>query len=484
MNNTTITLKKIVKDNLLPYQHEHTQNLVEILQKNTTALSTSDTGTGKTYCLVAVCAQLNLTPIIICPKSIISVWHRVSKLFKVKPFFIVNYETIKSGKYYVNGAREKCPYLTVHHYDPKKPEDKEKIRLANSHTEYVWDVDALPKNVVFIFDECHKACDINTLNGSLLYNTKKLDKYVLLASATIAEKPERFRLFFYILNFIDPIQAKAKNLSFTKYMFIMNRWIMRDLKPMYKIYTMLYPDRASRIRIDVLGDMFPESQILAQSFTMGQKREEEIEQEYIKIADEIENLHDKSVKDKGNILVKLMRSHQKIELLKIPTIVELANDFMENGHSVVIFVNFTQTLELLSEMLNTKCIIYGEQTTETRQTNIDSFMNNSSKIIICNIKAGSVGLSLHDIHGGAPRVSLISPTWSAIDLTQALGRVRRAGGKTKSLQRIIYTANTIEEKIADKLQKKLNDLNTLNNGDVDLTNVVFERKRYKKLEAK
>jgi len=57
-----------------------------------------------------------------------------------------------------------------------------------------------------------------------------------------------------------------------------------------------------------------------------------------------------------------------------------------------------------------------------------------------------------------------------------LNRIHRAGGKTKSLQRIIYTANTIEEQIADKLKIKLNNINSINNGDLDLTNIEFENK--------
>ena len=102
-----------------------------------------------------------------------------------------------------------------------------------------------------------------------------------------------------------------------------------------------------------------------------------------------------------------------------------------------------------------------------------------ANIIICNIKAGGIGISLHDTIGNHPRVSLISPTWSSIDLVQALGRIHRAGGKSKSLQRIIYTADTIEERIADKLKNKLLNINSINNGDLDLTSIEFDNKRKK-----
>jgi hypothetical protein len=39
---------------------------------------------------------------------------------------------------------------------------------------------------------------------------------------------------------------------------------------------MLFPDRSSRIRIDALGNLFPETQIIATPYNMGKKRELEI----------------------------------------------------------------------------------------------------------------------------------------------------------------------------------------------------------------
>ncbi len=127
-------------------------------------------------------------------------------------------------------------------------------------------------------------------------------------------------------------------------------------------------------------------------------------------------------------------------------------------------------------MLDTRCLIYGEQSAPERESCINDFQDNVEKIIICNIKCSSIGISLHDLHGGHPRISLISPTWSSIDMQQCFGRIHRAGSRSKSLQRIIYVANTIEEKISDKLAVKLKQLNELNNGDLDLTNVSFDRR--------
>jgi len=447
------------KEILLPYQINNAENIIRILKNNKTGLDASDTGTGKTYTAVAACKAMRKRPIVVCPKAVMANWKRVCKLFNADPFFVVNYETLKNLKYYDNGGnRIKCPYLT---YD-------------DNTKKYIWK--DIPEDVVFIYDEAHKCSGLSTFNGALLLATKDTtNNNILLLSATIADHPEKFKIFFYILNFIEEAQAKQSGLDFKKYMKIVDNWIMRDNKPMARIFKMLYPNRSTKMSIDVIPD-FPETQISAVPYSMGNRREGEIEAQYAIIYDELEALKDKTKKDKKNPLVRILRAQQKIELLKIPLFVDLANDFMNDGFSVVIFVNFTATLKSLSELLFTNCLIYGEQTDTDRQYNIDMFQNNKERLIIANIMAGGVGISLHDLDGRYKRASLLSPCWSATNMVQALGRIHRAGAKSKSIQRIVYVSGTAEEKICDKLQTKLKDLNSINNGDIDLTNITFERK--------
>lgn len=459
-------LNEKIKNKLFDYQINHTERLIKIIQTNGSVLDASDTGTGKTYCGVSLCAQLNLKPFVICPKAVISGWESVCKDFNVKPFVIVNYETIWRGKYYKNiknkDKRVTCPYLDVI--------IDEKGRLSDVN----WKV---PDDVIFIFDEVHKCSHFGTFNSILLYTAFNTGNKLMALSATVADNPSKFLLFTYILNFIDPSDAD-ENMSFKKYISIMENWIFRDRKPMVKIHHMLFPDRASRIRIDDLGDKFPETQITSDSYFLDENKRKQIIKEYEKVAKELDKLRDKKQKDKSAYFVTLLRAHQKIELLKIPIFVELAHDFKENGFSIVIFVNFTQTLKTLSILLKTDCLIHGSQTKEERDRNINLFMKNKKKIIICNIKAGGVGISLHDKYGGHPRMSLVSPTWNSIELVQALGRIHRAGGKSKSIQKIIYVAKTVEEDISRKVKKKLRNINSINNGDLDLTNITYNDKKF------
>jgi SNF2 family DNA or RNA helicase len=106
------------------------------------------------------------------------------------------------------------------------------------------------------------------------------------------------------------------------------------------------------------------------------------------------------------------------------------------------------------------------QSPELRQSIIDQFMSGKNKVILVSLSAGGAGISLHDDRGIAPRQSLISPSYSAIDLVQAVGRIWRAGSKSKATQRIIYASKTIEEEIAASITAKINNIETLNDGDI------------------
>ncbi len=441
-----------IKNKLLTYQIQHTENLVRIIKENNACLDASDTGTGKTYCSIAACHILKLSPIIICPKTVISTWRSVSKYFDVVPNIIINYESLKTGN----------------NYDKFKRIEKDK--------KISFEFEKIPHSI-FIFDEAHRCANLDTENSSILFAAKDTGIPMLILSATIADFPEKFKPFFYILNFIEPEQIKKFSISLNKYLTIVDNWIFRDKRPMVRIHTMLYPKRASRMRIDVLGDLFPQTQITATPYSLDEKRTKDIETEYKNLQLELDEIKNKKSQDKKNPLTLVLRAQQRIELLKVPLFVELCNDFRQNNYNVVIFVNFTKTLEVLCDMLHTTSKIYGEQTQENRLKIIEDFQSNKTNIIICNIKAGGIGISLHDTIGKNPRASLISPTWSSIDLVQALGRIHRAGGKTKSLQRIIYVADTVEEKIAEKIKNKLFNINSINNGDLDLTNINFEKQR-------
>jgi len=434
-------LKNINNDSgikLLDYQEDHANNLINILNKNTTALDLSDPGIGKTYIASYVCKQMGLSPIIICPKSVISKWKQILTEFGVEYLAVVNYELIVRCKTYYKNAKIKSNFLE---YIDKK---------------YRWNVN---KNNIFIFDEAHKCKFESTMNAKLLVSAKETGNNILLLSATLVEVPSQFSIFAYVLNFSDSLHKIQK-------------WISQMQNPAKTLHVLLfdknYP-KASRLSIEELGDKFPQTQITAETYTM--KNSEDITNEYSKIAEKIKKYKSDGEQSKF-ILVKLQSEFRKIELYKIPTFIELAKDFLDNNYSVVIFVNYTDTLKMLLTKLKELnygevTTINGEQSQKEKDENVNNFQSDKSRIMVANIEAGGVGISLHDINGKHPRVSLISPTFSATNLIQALGRVHRSGGKTKSLQRIIFADNTPETKISKMLFKKLSNLSLLNDGEME-----------------
>lgn len=430
---------KDIKDILFSYQEKHLRNLVTIFRKKNIAIDGSDTGTGKTFIASALAKFFNVQPFIICPKSMISSWNNVIKKFNIKPLAIVNYETIKLGKYYKDNnylQRVTCPYIDIYENESNK-----KI--------FKWN---LPSKCILIFDEAHLCRKSSSQNTQLLLASKNIDCKKLLLSATLSDSVENFSIFGYMLNLYNN-------------MLKVNKWInsLETVNVLPEIHKKIYPFNGARMKISELGDSFPKNQVCVETFEM--ENSSFIQKEYAEIDKAIQLLKND---ENQNALTNITRARQKIEILKISTFIELTKQYRENNFSVVIFLNFKKTLFTLAKYLNTDCLIHGEQTSYQRDINLKNFINNKEKIIICNIKAGGVGISLDDKFGDNPRISLISPTWSSTDLKQCLGRIYRADTKTPALQRIICCSNTIEEKICDKLNIKMSNIDSINDGDLKI----------------
>ncbi len=514
MSQSPCTISDEVKAKLLPYQLEHHNSLVYSISSHNRALDASDTGTGKTYTAIATCLTLGLKPLIVCPKSVLNSWRSVIGYFKAPCYGITNYESLQNCKYYSekslleSGCAEKsvCPFIkrsivpktpthgvsTTETSATKQPANlnfaststspvqapanvpttstpqsssygvplkEEKQKEIIEYT-YVWQ--NLPNDIIVIFDETHRCKNSRTLNSVLLYTIAKTSTKILMLSATVSDKPENFALTGYTLGLYRHVRECGN-------------WIERVSKgynhPMSGVNNVLYPEYASRMRIRNLGKLFPDNQVIAECYDM--KTAIEIEREYKLIESEVQRLKNHE-ENSGNALARMLYSRMRIEQLKIPTFIEQANNYLEEGNAVTIFVNFTQSLRTIADELRRDasgnerkvCVIHGQQTLEERTQSIDDFNSDKSQIIVCNSRSGGVGISLHDQHGNFPRMSIISPSWSAQDIIQVLGRPHRANGKTAVRQRIVFCKGTIEETICKNLKNKIKNIAMLNDGDL------------------
>jgi len=411
---------------LLPFQEDHCLALIAALQAHNVSIDSSDTGTGKTYVACEIARRLGLQPIIICPKSVMSNWNRVLKLFNVTALGISNYESIREGNWFGGIGREKCSY-----YDPE---------------EHIWS--GLPSNAFFIFDEVHICKNKKTQNSKVLMacHYDKTACPCLMLSATVADKTEYYSVVAYMLGF-----CKSENL------FDMQLRRYRKSNPgvsdsmILQKYT--FPEYGSRMNLGQIVNM-PDNIILPETYDLDETKMLVIRENY-ELLNDIKDERKTQKKEAGNRLTKILRARQHIELVKVGLMTDMAKEYLAEGKSVVIFVNFRDTMEILIAELNIKCSIHGQQTSKERDHNIDTFQSNKERIMICMIQSGSVGVSLHDTDGNFPRVSIISPPWSAQNLMQALGRVHRAGSKSKAIQKILYCSGCIEEKIQQILERKI-----------------------------
>ena len=450
-------LKDEIKPKLLPYQYGHADNIAYSIQRYGRALDLSQTGTGKSYVSSAVCASLGLKPLVICPKSLVTMWPKVFKEFGLECYGVANYEMLQNGNYMVKGVMKKCPYIKRVDVNPDDKDTiendfKSKKNEDGSYSTFLWQ--DLPSDMILIFDEAHRCKNPRTFNSMLLHNAAETHVRILLLSATLADKPDTFALPAFVLRLVESTK-KAKD------------WIHHLGKGysniMSGVHDVLFPEYASRMRSRDVKGLFADNRIMADCFEM--ENAKEIEEQYQIIEEEIQKLKTKE-ESSDCVLAKILYARMRIEQLKIPTFIRLTKEHLDNGNSVAIFVNFTDTLKTLKSELKATCVIHGQQSLEERDRSIRLFNEDKERVIICNIRSGGVGISLHDTIGDYPRVSIISPSWSAQDILQVLGRIHRANGKTPVEQKIVFCKGTIEEKVCQNMSEKIANIAQLNDGDL------------------
>lgn len=444
---------------LLEPQVAHAETLLTSLYLNGIAADLSETGCGKTYVATYLAKKMNVPTVVICPKSVIPTWLKVMTSAGIAPNAIVNYEKLMRGNM--------TQYMS---YD--------KVKLRN---DFIPTHDAMnikfPANALIIVDEVHKCKGAKSLNGSFLIACKKAGYKLLIMSATSATNPLEMKAFGYATNLHDygnfsrwcstvgaefnprhgGLTVDLKSNALKDGM----KWVHNNL---FKVQNV-----ASRLTREGMKAMFPDNRIMAECFDMGSNTEK-IQAIYEYMDAEIARLDDRSQGYKVHVFSEMMKARRLSEILKVPTLVDMVEDLYNEQVSPVVFVNFEDTMLSLQNRLSSYGdeigVIKGGQSAKERERHIDEFQDNKRRIMLVNLAAGNAGISLHDLKGGFPRHSIVSPSYSAINLVQALGRIHRAEGKSPCLQKIIFAANTIEEQCCRKVQSKLDNLDLLNDGDL------------------
>lgn len=419
---------------LFPKQQEAKRFFVDCLNRNINTLDSSSVGTGKTVVAAHIASELNKPVAVLCPKAVIPSWERELAEHGVKPLFVLNYEKIRNGK---------TKWMS---------KVGKKIMRWN-----------LPEDALVLVDEIHKAKGPYTQNAQLVVSLVQQGFNIHGMSATASGDPTEMRALGYMLNLHSLNKPEGHLRSWYGWMMEhgcyqddWGAWKAGNKNRLAEIRQRMYGQCAHKLTPADFPDSFRNNRVFVDPTEFKDIKKIDKAYEQLGITPSIieQYIENGTVTDSEHVLVNILRARQLAESFKAPDIAEMAEDFIEGGNSVVIFVNFTDTVNALCERLGCPKI-NGDQKPHERQAVIDAFQNDEEPCIVVNIAAGGTGLSLHDVRGERPRISLISPTFNAKDYQQVLGRIHRNGAKSDAVQKVLVARDTIEEVVMKSIQTKL-----------------------------
>ena len=178
-------------------------------------------------------------------------------------------------------------------------------------------------------------------------------------------------------------------------------------------------------------------------------------------------------KNKGTIAAE--RALRAQALTKIETLKQLAiqgkfkhainwiGEFLEvEDKLVVICIHTAMITEIMSAFPDISVKIDGSVATNKRQSIVHGFQTDPSiKLCIINVEAGGVGITLT----AAYNVAVLELPWNPGKLAQAIDRIHRIGQLKGVIVHFLLAANTIEQRLAYVLDKKLKISNEVLDGE-------------------
>jgi len=156
----------------------------------------------------------------------------------------------------------------------------------------------------------------------------------------------------------------------------------------------------------------------------------------------------------------------------IRSTIELVENILEQDKKVIVFTNFTDSLNKIYEHFGKKAVyLDGSCSPAKRQNAVDEFQNNDKiKVFVGNLKAAGVGITLTS----AEAVVMNDLSFVPSDHAQAEDRSYRYGQKSNVSVYYPIFENTIEGVIYDILNKKKNIFETVMGDNVGRAEIVQE----------
>ena len=434
VENVVIDYEKYSHRPPLDHQKEAIQKLVE----NKKFILADDMGLGKTTSTIISALETGAKKVlIICPASLKINWQREienysdrttsiieGKKWDDADFVIINYDIIKNF-----------------HDDKKKTEST----IVKSKFDLV------------IVDEAHYVQNSQAQRTKLINDIgRNVERVWLLTGTPITSRPINY---FNLLNLIDSPVAQNWMAYVKRYcngfQFQAGRrkiWNVSGASNLEELRDRTSPLVLRRLKENVLD--LPEKIITPVYLRLKSKEYEELMGEYY-------DWYDKSGESDSLTLqfTKLTKVRQVIAEEKTKATIELCENIIEQGKKVIVFTNFTKSLEMILQHFGKSAVrLDGQMSQKERQLSVDRFQNEEDvKIFVGNIKAAGVGITLT----AAEAVVMNDLSFLPSDHSQAEDRSYRYGQKNNVLVYYPIFDNTVEGIIYDILKKKKNIFETI-----------------------
>mgnify|MGYP003856800779 FL=1 len=447
-----------VKDVVIDYEKyshrpplEHQKDAIKSLVENKKFILADDMGLGKTTSTIIAALETGAKKIlIICPASLKINWQREIENYSDKPTSIIE------GKKWEDGTFVIINYDIIKNFhDEKKKDDSVLLKT---------------KFDLVIIDEAHYIQNKQAQRTKLINDfVSNVERLWLLTGTPITSRPINY---FNLLNLIEcPV---AKNwMAYVKrycngFQFQAGRrkiWNVSGASNLEELRDRTAPLVLRRLKENVLD--LPDKIITPVYLRLKSKEYEALMGEYY-------DWYDKNGESDSLTLqfTKLTKVRQVIAEEKVPSTIEICENIVEQGKKVIVFTNFTKTLEMILEHFGKSAVrLDGQMSQKERQLSVDRFQNDESVMVfVGNIKAAGVGITLT----AGEAVVMNDLSFLPSDHSQAEDRSYRYGQKNNVLVYYPIFDNTVEGIIYDILKKKKDIFETVMGDKVDNGDYVQE----------
>jgi len=459
----------IIKDNSVKdvvidyskYSHrpplEHQKEAIQKLVENKKFILADDMGLGKTTStIIAALESGSKKVLIICPATLKINWKREIENYSDKSIYIAESKNFSTEADFVI-----INYDIIKNFHDTKKKDDSQVLAANFD--------------LVIVDEAHYIKNATAQRTKLINDiVKKTERLWLLTGTPMTSRPIDY---FNLLSLIDSPVAKnwmAYAIRYCSgYQFNVGGrkvWNVTGASNLEELRDRTVGLTLRRLKENVLD--LPDKIITPVYLRLKSKEYENVMGEYY-------DWYDKNPEESKSLTVqftKLTKVRQIIADEKIAQTIELAENILEQDKKVIIFCNFTDSLNKITEHFGKVAVkLDGSMSKPERQNSVDQFQDNPKvKVFVGNIKAAGVGITLT----AAEAVIMNDLSFLPSDHAQAEDRAYRYGQKNNVLVYYPIFENTIEGIIYDILNNKKQVIATVmgdNQHPADMAEEILQR---------